>query len=289
MGCGRMTMISIPAEKDTFVSNIRKDQSQCRASFLTVGKTSVGSVFCTRYISYIFFDLSGIPREERIVSADLILHLYDPAFIGTLPGAIALGVLGDPFFECATSYINRPCALTESLTTVPLPPETTMVSVDITKYVKQWHFGQRANYGLALGVANSPGVALFHSSYSSDGAKRPLLEVSTVSGGCTRPVVNLEETYVVQSTPGFSEAREVWNYSRYSYIIHNIGTKSILVKLQNSADNVLFMDEEPEIELAPGQSYILVSTFFTRYVRILFRLVPAESGSGTIKIWLQGR
>ncbi|WP_419763371.1 DNRLRE domain-containing protein [Desulforamulus ruminis] len=282
-------MINIPAERDTFVSNIRKGQSQCRPSFLATGKASVGSVFYSRYISYIFFDLSGIPREERIVSADLILHLYDPAFIGALPGAIALGVLGEPFAECTTSFINRPCALAKSLITAPLPTETTMVSMDITKYIKQWHLGQRTNYGLALGAANSPGVALFHSSYSPDSAKHPLLEVSTVSGGCTRPVVNLEETYVVQSTPGFSEAQEVWNYSRYSYIIHNIGTKNILVKLQNSADNILFMDEEPEIELAPGQSYILVSTFFTRYVRIRFRLVPAESGSGTIKIWLQGR
>lgn len=284
-----MTIINIAAEKDTFVSSRRKEQSQCRTSFLAIGKTSFGSVFCTRYISYIFFNLSGIPREEEIISADLILHLYNPAFIGTLPGAMALGVLGEPFFECATNYINRPYALPKSLITVPLLSETTVISLDITKYIRQWHFGQRTNYGLALGVANSPGVVLFHSSYSFDRTKHPSLEVSTVSGGCTRPVVNLEETYVVQSTPGFSEAQEVWNYSRYSYIIHNIGTKSILVKLQNSADNVFFMDEEPEIELAPGQSYILVSTFFIRYVRIRFRLVPAEAGSGTIKVWLQGR
>jgi hypothetical protein len=102
-------------------------------------------------------------------------------------------------------------------------------------------------------------------------------------------VENLEETHRVTFEGNYSIVRKVWCLSTFSYIVHNIGSKKIWMRLQDSPDGVIFIDEDPEYELIPDQAMVLVSNHFIRFSRLKFRLDPSESGAGKVHLWLQGR
>lgn len=287
-----MAIFTIRATKDTFVINDKKRRPQCHSPCLPVGKTGLGYMFYNRYISYIFFDLSEIPSHDKISSAKIKIFLYDPPCLGQSPGYIGIQALKEPFQDCYTDYQNRPTVLPHSLKKIPTPGAP-VLTIDVTDFVKARHAGQCENHGLALLPVqlSANGVILFHSSDSPDVSKRPTLRVHTVSSSpCQKQcTVNQEETYNVKKKWGFSKFYETWNYTIYSYIVKNTGHKKILVQLQFSPDNSDYLDEEPAIELLPGQSSIMISSFFARYNRIKFCLAPDETGEGAIRVWLQAR
>jgi len=59
--------------------------------------------------------------------------------------------------------------------------------------------------------------------------------------------------------------------------------------LQSSPDGKDFIDEEPVVELKPGETQITTNNFFTRFARVKFNLKTESKCTGKIKIWLQGR
>lgn len=287
-----MTIFNIRATKDTFVISDKKCRPQCHSPCLPVGKTGLGYMFYTRFISYIFFDLSEIPGDDEITSAKLKISLYDPPCLGHPPDYMGIQALKEPFRDCYTNYQNRPAVIPHSLKKIPTY-SLKVFTIDVTDFVKAWHSGKWENQGLALVPVqlDTNGVILFYSSDSPNMSQHPILRISAVARGpCQKPcTVSQEETYTVKKLWGFSKSHEIWDYTIYSYIVKNIGEKKILVQLQFSPDNVVFLDEEPEIELLPGQSRIMVSSFFARYIRLKFRLAPGETGEGTLKVWLQAR
>lgn len=287
-----MSIFTIRATEDTFVISDEKRRPQCHSPCLPVGKTGRGYMFYSRFISYTFFDLLKIPRQDKITSAKLKIYLYSPPYLGQPPDYIGIQVLKEPFRDCCTNYQNRPPVLPHSLKKISIY-NTPALTIDVTDFVKAWHSGKYANQGLALVPVqmSANGVILFFSSDSQDVSKHPTLRISTVSdGSCQKQcTANQEETYNVKKKWGFSKFYEIWNYTIYSYIVRNIGGKKILVQLQFSPDNVDYLDEEPGIELLPGQSSIIISSFFARYNRLKFSLAPGETGEGTLKVWLQAR
>lgn len=287
-----MTIFTIPAREDTFVDSDKKQNPQCHSPCLLVGKTGQGYMFYSYFISYIFFDLSEIPRHVKITSAKIKIFLYDPPCLGQPPDYIGIQALKEPFRDCYTDYQNRPAVIPASIKKISAY-STSVLIVDITDLVKAWHVGKCENHGLALVPVqlSANGVILFYSSDSPDISKHPTLRIKTVSGiPCQKQcTANQEETYNVKKKWDFSKFYEIWNYTVYSYIVKNMGRKKILVKLQFSPDNFVYLDDEPEIELLPGQSRIMVSSFFARYNRLKFSLAPDETGEGTLKVWLQAR
>ena len=280
-----MNIFRLPAIKSTFVFSNKQHQTPCHSPYLPVGKTSL----FTKYISYLFFDLSTLPKEQVISSAMLKIYFNAPPCKGDPPAFLGIQALAKPFEDCYTNYTSKPPMLAKTLKRVPLRKNCCSISVDITTLVKAWHAGKLMNSGLALVPIDleTCGVLLFHSSNTPDHSRHPLLIVTTEP-----PKTNCyerKEYFSVGKRAGFSSTQEVWGYSIYSFIVANSGSKSTLVKLQASPNQINFIDEEPEIELFPGQTRVFVSNFFTRYNRLTFRLASQESGTGQIKIWLQAR
>ncbi|WP_333870364.1 DNRLRE domain-containing protein [Desulforamulus putei] len=290
--CSLMTLFTIRATEDTFVISDKERRPQCHSPCLPVGKTGLGYMCYSRFISYIFFDLSEIPGHAKISSAKIKISLYDPPCLGQPPDYIGIQALKEPFRDCYTNYGNRPAVISHSLRKIPTH-SATKFAIDVTDFVKAWHSGKYENHGLALVPVQmgTNGVILFHSSDSSDVSKHPALRINTVADGtCQKQcTASQEETYAVKKIRGFSKPYEIWNYTIYSYIVKNIGEKKIMVQLQFSPNNVDYLDEEPKIELLPGQSRIMISNFFARYIRLAFHLAPGETGEGTLKVWLQAR
>lgn len=288
-----MSIYNFPVQQDTFVYNNNAAKPQCRSQYLPVGKISDSFFRNTYFISYIFFDLKGIEDKEVVTSAALRLNLFSPPFVGTPPEAVVIQMLAEPFRDCQTNFLNRPTIIPKMKKIVPIRVGCQKVELNITNFVKCWLYGGIINHGLALlPISNcSNGVLFFHGKNCHDKRKQPLLTVKTLSHDIPNTInkLNLEEVHPVAKQDSYSSAVEIWDYSTYSLIVKNIGKKNILVKLQCSPDNVNFIDEEPEIELCPGVSQVMVSNYFTRYVRLKFRLSSQETDKGLVKIWLQGR
>ncbi len=280
-----MNIFRLPAIKSTFVFSNKQSQTPCHSPYLPVGKTSL----FTKYISYLFFNLSTLPKEHVISSAILKIYFNAPPCKGEPPNFFGIQALAKPFEDCSTNYTNKPPMLEKTLKRVLLGKNCCAISVDITTLVKAWHTGKLINCGLALVPVDleTCGVLLFHSSNTPDPAKHPLVTITTEPNQAN--CFERKEYFSVGKTALYSSTQEVWGYSIYSFIVANIGSKTTLVKLQASPNQSNFIDEEPEIELFPGQIRVFVSNFFTRYNRLTFRLASQESGTGQIKIWLQAR
>lgn len=284
-----MNIFKLPAIKSTFVLSNKPDQTPCHSPYLPVGKTGLGYIFFNEHLSYLFFDMSVIPKDHVISSAKLKLYFIKPYLKCKSPEFFGIQALAQPFADCSTNYRNRPSTIPKTLKKVAIPKDNCSISVEITDIVTFWHSDRLMNNGLALLPMDfgTSGFLLFHSSNSSDCSKHPVLTITTKSD--KRICYEEKKSYYVSKTGGFSKAQEVWHYSLYSFIIRNIGCKKILFKLQSSPDNIDFIDDGLEIELLPGQTRILASNFFTRYNRVKFYLDPSESGTGQIEIWLQAK
>lgn len=288
-----MSIYNIPAIKDTFVYNDKLAKPKCYSPYLLVGKISSGFFHATNYISYVYFDLSEIPENEVVTSAALNFYFFDPPLHVVPPEYIGIQLLAGSFKDCLTNYYDKPPVLPRILKIIPINHKSNYIVINVTNFVKAYLTGRAENYGFALVPIDkgSNGVLLFHGSNSDDKLKHPLLKVKTSISDPSKKIykINREETHYVKEQYTCSSSMEIWNCSAFSFIVKNIGAENLLVKLQCSPDNKTFIDEEPEIELVPGQCQIMFSNFFIRYARLKFRLKDDSSGKGLIQIWAQGR
>lgn len=286
-----MSTFYFRAEQSTYVQSNRPGLISCRSPHLPVGIWhNLGEGFSCEYTSYIFFDISPIPKFLVVESAIMTLYFASPPLRGNPPESINIQALGSRFQDCLTNYDIRPPSYPSTALTVPLPPRFTSLVVDLTHLVQQWHSGILTNKGLAL-LPSQPsghGVLVFASSSHLDWTLHPVLVIHADRDPKCH-TVNFEEQHRVDIKENYSQIRQVWCYSAYSFIVKNTGLKKILVTLQDSADGNNFFDEEPEYEFLPGASEVLVNRYFTRFSRLKFRLAPGETGSGRIRVWLQGR
>lgn len=284
-----MTIFKIPATNDTYVVGDKNIDTQCHSPYLPVGILNMG--FCAaRIISYLYFDLSVVPKDATVLSAEVILYFSDPPYEGKPPSVIGLKGLAKCFADCYTNYRNRPPTLSHTSKLVQVKDHHTL-TIEVSSLVKAWLNKPYFNYGLALLPVNlhSSGILKFYSSDYPEAVFHPTLNINILEACPTPCTDDLEETRLVVEAEEYSAPREVWQYSVFSFIVRNIGVSEIKAKLQCSPDGITFIDEEPEYVLAPGQTHIFVSNFFTRYARIKFKLVPGETKIGKIRIWLQGR
>lgn len=216
------------------------------------------------------------------------LHFASLPLRGNPPESINIQALGGRFQDCHTRWDNKPPTIPSTTTTIPIPHRLTSLRIDLTHLVRQWYAGIRTNRGLGLLPTqfSNHGILVFASCSNYNWALHPMLVIHT---GRKCHTDSFKEQYLVDVEENYSQIHQVWCYSIYSFIINNAGSKNLLVKLQDSADGSIFFDEEPEYELLPGASEVLVNRYFTRFSRLKFRLAPGETGSGKIKIWLQGR
>ncbi|WP_031516896.1 DUF6385 domain-containing protein [Desulfofalx alkaliphila] len=278
----------IPAERDTFIVTREKEYTACHSPYLLVGAAGR-----QKFYSYIYFRLSSIPSRLSIISAKLNLYFDVPPYKGRPPSSLILKLLKDGFCDCKTKYFNRPNLLAEPQKNVPIPKDFSMVSIDVTDIINKWRLNGAENIGFALlpDRCHSNGVIVINSIDGIDDSLVPSLTVDTIDPGlgliCRAD--NFKEKRLVTVEEKHSSTREVWHYSIFSYIVKNIGTKKVIIQLQNSPDGINFIDEEPAFLLKPGQTDIFVNTFFARFGRLKYKLSPGEDGLGKIKIWLQGK
>ncbi|RYD03044.1 hypothetical protein N752_21780 [Desulforamulus aquiferis] len=257
-------VIILRPEKSTYVTSRKPFFISCNSSTLPVG-----SLCASKFISYLYFDLSSLPSDLIIKSALLTLYFKAHPYKGIPPNTIIIHPLKNAFEDCETFFIDRPRNFAETKLIANYISESPKFEVTITEIFNRWYSQTLPNHGLSLSTSDlfNSGYLKFHSSNIIDISQQPTLTIETsVSKECD--IVNTEEDLEVLSMNSYSSTREVWCFSVFSFIVKNTGINQILLTIQDSADGLDFIDEGPERSLLPGQSVILVNRFFARYARL---------------------
>ncbi len=129
--------------------------------------------------SFLQFDLSTVPANATIVSADLKLFQYESINMEGL--IIGVHQVKEPWSENTLTWTNQPSydAAPED-TILRDPSENIWISWDITLLMQGWVDGSIANYGVILKdeVKVIASIECHASEYDSDITLRPKLEIT---------------------------------------------------------------------------------------------------------------
>lgn len=165
-----MRSIIIPAVKSLTVTNKYPDKS------LNEGIITVGSDGKYNYYSYLFFDISSIPCDVVVSSAELVLFKTDK-FYNNTNKKVSISPLRD-YFSTYTTYNNAPDY--DHYTTINFYPLTSKVAVtvNVTTIISSWVKSKPNNKGIILYGKNKDVLVNFGSVKSEDNYLTPFLKIN---------------------------------------------------------------------------------------------------------------
>lgn len=164
-----MANIIIPAAKSLTVTNKYPDKS------LNEGTITIGFDNKNTYYSYLFFDVSSLPSNIVISSAELVLFKTDK-FFNNIEQKLSISPLRD-YFSTYTTYDNAPNY--DHYTIINFYPLTTKVAVtiNITNIVSAWIKNRPSNKGIIIYGKSIGTIVNFGSVKNDDNYLIPFLKV----------------------------------------------------------------------------------------------------------------
>jgi hypothetical protein len=164
--------------KDAFVASDFSDQNYGNCLYSIIGGST--SSFISRY--YLQFDLSGIPSNARVLSADL--ELYQFTLLLLEPGTFDINIhkVTSNWEEDTITWNLQPtCAVDVEYTNDITDGETGGRYWNLDDIVQGWVDGTIVNYGIVLKDSDEDEVrtyATFRTSdYNTETIRRPRLEI----------------------------------------------------------------------------------------------------------------
>ena len=164
-----MANIIIPAVKSLTVTNKYPDKS------LNEGTITIGFDNKNNYYSYLFFDVSSIPSDVVIYSAELVLFKTDH-FFNNSEQKLSISPLKD-YFSTYTTYNNAPNY--DHYSTINFYPLTSKVAVtiNVTNMVYSWIKNRPSNKGMIIYGKNKSTIVNFGSVKNDDTYLIPFIKV----------------------------------------------------------------------------------------------------------------
>lgn len=192
-----MSNIIIPASKSLTVTN-KSPKENINSNHIKVGYHQK-----FKYISYLFFDISSIPPNAKILSAKLVLFKTNNFYEDNKELVI---YQLDDYFSSYTTYNNRPKVNKDIKENFSPFTSKISVTVDVTKFVLLWIKSKSICTGLMLAGDSNCSLSSFGSSISSDSYIIPFIEIkykvyciSCCDGEATIREVNVTGTVAAES------------------------------------------------------------------------------------------
>jgi len=207
-----LSSILIPATKSLTVTN-KLPNGNINKDTIIVGNDGM-----SKYISYLFFDITAIPSNVSILSAELVLFKTDN-FYNDSTKNFSVFPLSD-YFSTYTTFNNRPRV--NSIIREKFYPITSKVAVtvDLSYLVSLWFKNKLTNTGISLFDKNNSILAQFGSSICKDTYLIPFIKV-VISSKCN----NIEKPNCDQGKSTVRRVRVIGTVaedSQYEAIV-NIG------------------------------------------------------------------
>lgn len=136
----------------------------------------LGHTISHSYKSYLFFDISPIPDNSSLVSAELTLFKTTDFYEDT-NSVFKVFPLSE-YFSSASTYNNPPKQNNYISKTGYQFTKKVAVNVDITRIVSEWLDGHIVNHGLIIKADRCAPLTCFGSAYNSDNTLIPMLRIT---------------------------------------------------------------------------------------------------------------
>lgn len=280
-----MPSLTFQSSGTTFISQNNPTTNYSSSPLISVGQFS-GS----NYRSIIQFNISSIPINYSINSANLLLYIVRND-TGSISKQLSVYRILQNYDINTVNYSNQPTIypIAEGSTTITNELGT-VISINVTSIVKNWYSGFSKNYGFLLqGDETKTSLVEFTSASYSINTFSPILTVNTNKGILTiypSETINTANTLTGSSTISLGT-------SSGTFAIQNTGTSNKgYVTLQLSNDGTTWIDDLSPImnlpSLEPGQSVILNTRGHMTFVRAAVQSVTRDKSSQltiTPNIW----
>ncbi|MFT5876114.1 MAG: hypothetical protein ACI8WT_005118 [Clostridium sp.] len=166
-----MGSIIIPATKSLTVTN-KLPNGNINNDSIIIGNDGVD-----KYISYLFFDISAIPNDVCILSAELVLFKMNE-FYNDFKKEFSVYPLRD-YFSSYTTFNNRPRVVTTMKRNFYPITTNVAVTVNLTYYISLWLKNKLTNTGISIITKSNNTFAEFGSSICKDSYLVPFIKVVT--------------------------------------------------------------------------------------------------------------
>lgn len=164
-----MANIIIPAAKSLTVTNKYPDKS------LNEGTITIGFDNKNTYYSYLFFDVSSLPSDIVISSAELVLFKTDQ-FFNNIDQKLSISPLRD-YFSTYTTYNNAPNYDHYSIINFYPLTSKVAVTINVTNIVSAWIKNRPSNKGIIIYGRSTGTIVNFGSVKNHDTYLIPFLKV----------------------------------------------------------------------------------------------------------------
>jgi len=170
-------VVELSATKDAYVSNGHPDNNYGYSDWLVVGVNN------HEYWSYLQFDLTSIPSNATVESAELVLQRF--LKVGSFDMLVKM--VGESWSEGTVTWNNTPIPYTFPFSVIDATEggnslERYTIEVDVTEHVQLWISGERINNGFWLWFTPSTlpngNEVDFGSRNNDDDAYKPKLRVT---------------------------------------------------------------------------------------------------------------
>lgn len=191
----QQVLLEIRPDADTVLDSARPDTPLGASHTLTVGYAVGPARSSTRAL--LRFSLAGVPPDNRIVAARLVLDTV--AVAGQSEVWLWQGRVTEPWAESDATWSHQPAIQADR--PVLVGPSLDDLTLDVTRAVDEgWH-GAGSNVDIALWVAEDECDAGRTRSFgSSDSGRSPRLQVSFISPGTPHPFPSPTSTVLPTAT-----------------------------------------------------------------------------------------
>lgn len=163
-----------------------------------IGNRYVGEKFKAHCISYLYFDMSTIPADIELLSAQLVLFRIEPYTMESQGDEIGRIYPLIDYFSSYTSYVNKPRYNDALEVNFLVKQDRIYIEADLMPIVLNWIKGAVHNKGLVIMVSeHSKQFLKFGSSLNKDKNLLPLLQITFRHKTCQLPLVEIDCTYEI--------------------------------------------------------------------------------------------
>lgn len=238
------------------------------------------------YRSYIYFDLSPLPENLKIISAKLYLYLIERLNPSSLYSVGIYPILDD--FGHFTTYNFQPKIFPAPINYHLIYKIKGKTEFNLTDIVNKWRSGILINKGLLIkGEECKLDMLTFGSAYNKDYLKIPKLEIAYSLDFSPAQLQSIVKYFDYETTVNYIDGNVKTQAIDFSHLIQatvfikNLGSYDVTVSSQYSPDNITWTQDFPKKISSNNVSYI-IPKIYSKY----YRLNIESTGSGTLKIYI---
>ncbi|EYE89498.1 hypothetical protein Q428_02430 [Fervidicella metallireducens AeB] len=245
-----------------------------------------GNDGCNKYRSYLYFDLSNLPCNVKILSAELSLYLVENYCVSKSNSVYIYGLKSD--FGIFTSFNKQPLYDENYIIKEFKGIKSGQLDIGISPLFLKWRRGMIINKGIYIqGREGVKSIAAFGSAYNKNYDLIPKIKVRYLvsSGGTVNMGEFIDVKYWSKTINFFGNytTEDIIDVSKIvegTFFIKNTGLKSVTISVEVSGDGEIWVKDTTKI-LESGNEKVFIPMYYGQFYRLNLQC----DGHGSLEVY----